>query len=149
MRQEILELINDLEIGKEYEFCDFLTFAKEFTVIRTLKKIIICENLAFFVCEDGTHYFFIRPIQKKEEQPLTADELYRICGKNGYEVKAIDEDLDKSSDNYENTGIITAFSEESGVVLVGTGWYSPKEIIYFKKAYSLDPWKPISEIERE
>ena len=96
------------------------------------KEYVICDNEIW-----SEWYLYIRPIQKKETKPLTADELYRICGNNGYEVRT----------NGEKIGVITCIIDDE-LHISGFG-LEVQDITHFRKAYSQNEWKPISEIERE
>lgn len=111
----------EIKIGEKYEFSDYNNFKHVFVG----KLLSIGSNTGVFKTLSDS-YNFIRPIQKPK--PLTSAELYRLCGKYGYEVKF-------SNDSY---GILHCVNE-----------FLSDEITHFRKAYSQDEWKPISEIKRE
>lgn len=126
-----------VKIGEEYEFSNFENFedAKPFR----LRAVMNAEHA--FVTSFDYRYKYIRPIQPEEVKPLTVDELYRICGKNGYEVTA--------SDSGETLFGVINGCDGDYFVYVCDGIFRLQGITHFRKAYSQDEWKPISEIERE
>ena len=86
------------------------------------------------------------PAPVKKTRQMTAEELYRWSGTNGYEVKAY-----RNGDYRE--GIISAFnglrgaSEQNALLDIGAFRFSANEITHYRKAYSQDEWKKIEEVE--
>lgn len=133
----------ELIIGNEYEFSNTKNFEK--FEASSLYKVEIIDGKVEYFSSDIIYSDYIRPIQKKEPKPLTADELYRICGKHGYEVQAY-------NDGIYCAGILCSYYPKlilSHLLEIGNNTYYVNNITHYRKAYSQDDWQPISNIERE
>lgn len=112
----------ECKIGEEYEFSD----DEKFKWIKTLQLLKIESSSVLPFLAGTSRYKFIRPVQKT---PLTCEELYRICGKKGYEVMC----------KHGDYGVLTIAIRDN----------KREPITHYRKAYSTEEWKPISQIERE
>ena len=131
----------EFEIGEVCEFSDSETFRRR-THEGELSAICKDKKNTLFIADGGEGFNYIRKLPKPE--PLTAEEMYRACGNKGLEV------LTEEKVYGVITGVnFSSSARRTGYVTVNTVWNNVSSITHFRKAYSRDPWQPISELGGE